>query len=117
MVSACHMMDSSVWPNGDKYDGYRFANLRKKGDNTASTSHQLTTTSPDHLGFGYGKQACPGRHHAAMFGKIALCHILLKYDFDVITPEEGRIDMRGHSMLPSTNIKVNLRRRKEEIVL
>ncbi|KAJ5922338.1 hypothetical protein N7516_010041 [Penicillium verrucosum] len=115
MVSACHMMDSSVWTDGDKYDGYRFANLRKNAKNSLTSPYQLTSTSPDHMGFGHGKQACPGRHYAAIFLKIALCHIIMKYDFNVNLPEEGRIQLRGHNILPHSNIKVNLRRRKEEI--
>ncbi|KAJ6181200.1 hypothetical protein N7519_011661 [Penicillium mononematosum] len=117
MVSSCHMMDSSVWPNGGKYDGYRFANLRKNAKNSLTSPYQLTSTSADHMGFGHGKQACPGRHYAAMFLKVALCHIILKYDFNVILPEEGRVQLRGHNILPHSNIKINLRRRKEEISL
>ncbi|CAG7945070.1 unnamed protein product [Penicillium nalgiovense] len=117
MVSACHMMDSSVWPNGDKYDGYRFANLRKNAKGSLTSPYQLTSTSPDHMGFGHGKQACPGRHYAAMFLKVALCHIIMKYDFNVILPEEGYVQLRGHNILPHSNIKIDIRRRKEEISL
>lgn len=117
MVSTRHMMDSSVWSNGDKYDGYRFFNLRKEAKDSVSSRFQLTTTSPDHLGFGHGKQACPGRHYAAAFGKIILCHILLKYDFNVVLPEGGVTEMRGHNILPSPKILINIRRRKEEISL
>ncbi|CAI7605155.1 unnamed protein product [Penicillium palitans] len=117
MVSACHMMDSSVWPDGEKYDGYRFANLRKNAKNSLTSPYQLASTSPDHMGFGHGKQACPGRHYATIFLKVALCHIIMKYDFNVILPEEGPTELRGHNILPHSNIKLNLRRRKEEISL
>lgn len=117
MVSACHMMDSSVWPNGDKYDGYRFANLRKNAKNSLTSPYQLTSTSADHMGFGHGKQACPGRHYAVVFGKILMCHLLLKYDFEVSLPEQGRTQLRGHNILPHSNIKINIKRRKEEISL
>lgn len=115
MVSACHMMDSSVWPDGEKYDGYRFANLRKSAKNSLTSPYQLTSTSSNHMGFGHGKQACPGRHYAVAFNKIALCHILLKYDFNVVLPKEGRVEMRGHNILPHSGIKLNIRRRQEEI--
>lgn len=117
MVSACHMMDSSVWPDGDKYDGYRFANLRKNAKNSLTSPFQLTSTSANHMGFGHGKQACPGRHYAAVFGKILLCHVILKYDFKVILPEAGRIQLRGHNILPHADIKINIRRRKAKISL
>lgn len=114
MVSACHMMDSSVWPNGETYDGYRFANLRKNAKNSLTSPYQLTSTSKDHMGFGHGKQACPGRHYAATFNKIALCHIIMKYDFNVTLPEDGRVELRGHNILPHSGIKINIRRRQEE---
>ena len=117
MVSACHMMDGSVWPDGDKYDGYRFANLRKTEKNSALSPYQLTATSPNHMGFGYGKQACPGRDYAAAFGKVALCHVLLKYEFEMVLPEQSRIEMRGHNLLPNSNIEIRLKRREEEIRL
>ncbi|KAJ5087828.1 cytochrome P450 [Penicillium angulare] len=112
MISACHMMDSSIWPDGDRYDGYRFANLRNASKNALTSSYQLTSTSADHMGFGHGKQACPGRHYAVVFGKILLCHIILKYDFN-----EGRTKLRGHNILPHADIKINIRRRNEEISL
>ncbi|KAE8168343.1 cytochrome P450 [Aspergillus tamarii] len=117
MVSACHMMDSSVWPDGDKYDGYRFANLRKNAKDSLTSPFQFTSTGPNHMGFGHGKQACPGRHYAAVFAKILLCHVLLKYNFEVVLPEEGRIQLRGHNILAHSDIKINIRRRKAEISL
>ena len=42
---------------------------------------QLVSTSPDHLGFGHGKHACPGRFFASNEAKIILIHLLLKYDW------------------------------------
>jgi cytochrome P450 len=41
----------------------------------------FVSTSPEHMAFGFGKHSCPGRFFAAIEVKIALCHILLKYDF------------------------------------
>jgi len=117
MVSACHMMDSSYWENGEKYDGYRFANLRKNAKNSLTSPFQLTSTSANHMGFGHGKQACPGRHYAAVFGKILLSHVIMKYDFNVILPEEGHIKLRGHNILPHDKIEIDIRRRKSEIDL
>ncbi|KAJ5109744.1 hypothetical protein N7532_002389 [Penicillium argentinense] len=91
MISATHMMmDSSVWSDGDKFDGYRFFNLRQKSDKAAQASHYYVTTSPEQIAFGHGNQACAGRFFASYLIKIILCHILLKYDFSVKAPEEGR---------------------------
>lgn len=46
------------------------------------------------MGFGFGRHSCPGRFFAANEVKIALCHILLKYDFKLAEaerPEHERV--------------------------
>ncbi|KAJ9489594.1 hypothetical protein VN97_g3684 [Penicillium thymicola] len=108
-ISTTHMMDSSVWPDGEKFDGYRFLNLRQNPDkaNTAL----LVSTSPDHLGFGYGKMACPGRFFVANELKIILCHFLMKYDFQITEPYEEHSGLYGYMTSPSSETEITLRRR------
>ncbi|KAJ5291290.1 hypothetical protein N7478_000541 [Penicillium angulare] len=67
-VSTSHMMGSSVWPDGEKFDGYRFYKMRQSPDK--ANSAQLVATNPEHMGFGYGKMACPGRFFVANEMKI-----------------------------------------------
>lgn len=78
-VSAQRMWDSSVYPRADEWDGYRF--LRLRGTPGNENAAQLVSTGPDHLGFGHGKHSCPGRFFAGNEVKIALVHLLLKYDW------------------------------------
>ncbi|KAI4214665.1 MAG: hypothetical protein LQ351_002738 [Letrouitia transgressa] len=61
------------------FDGYRY--YRKRLQNPDSTRNDYTATDADHLTFSHGRYACPGRHIASAEIKMALAHLLLKYDF------------------------------------
>uniref|UniRef100_A0A8H7N690 Uncharacterized protein n=1 Tax=Bionectria ochroleuca TaxID=29856 RepID=A0A8H7N690_BIOOC len=79
--------DSGIYANADEFDPYRFQ--RQRGTETDNTAH-LVSTGPASLGFGHGQHACPGRFFAANEIKVALCHLIVKYDWKVAddaTPE------------------------------
>ncbi|KAK4198673.1 putative cytochrome P450 E-class, group IV [Triangularia verruculosa] len=78
-VSAERMWDPAVYPGGESWDGRRFLKMRS----VPGSEHvaQLVSTSPEHLGFGHGEHACPGRFFAGNEVKIALLHLLLRYDW------------------------------------
>lgn len=117
-VSACHVIDASIWPEGDQFDGYRFLNVRQKEDSSANQAlYNFTSTSPDHFGFGHGSQACPGRFFASYMQKILLCNVLMKYDVLVTIPDEGAWFQRGQTHVAHPGLKACVRRRKEEIEL
>lgn len=114
-VSGERMWDPKYYPNPDTFDAYRFLRLREIPGN--ETSAQLVSVSSQHLGFGLGKHACPGRFFASNEIKIALSHILLKYDFrlaDGCTPEH--IGM-GAELLADPVARLEIRRRDPAIEL
>jgi cytochrome P450 len=78
--------DGEIYPNPDEFDGFRFAKLRER-DGDAVARHQALSTSVDHLTFGYGRHACPGRFFAVNEVKALLAHIVVTYD---IKFEEGK---------------------------
>jgi cytochrome P450 len=43
--------------------------------------YQSVQTSADHLVYGHGNQACPGRFFAAHEAKVVTSRILMNYDF------------------------------------
>jgi len=47
--------DEEVYPNPEKFDGFRFAKLRERGGPVAG--YQAVSTSWDHLSFGLGRHA------------------------------------------------------------
>lgn len=104
--------DPLVYKDPEKFDAFRFYSKLEPGQ-VNSWAH--VTTSASHMGFGHGQHACPGRFFASNEIKVALCHLLLKYDWALVEGDEPQIFKfeSNNSMSPSS--KVSLRRRKEEI--
>lgn len=84
LSSMSRMWDATYYPNPSTWDGYRFYNLRKSPNASTARSAQLVATSTEHLGFGQGLHACPGRFFAAAELKVALAHLLMNYHFEGI---------------------------------
>ncbi|EUC44391.1 hypothetical protein COCMIDRAFT_27269 [Bipolaris oryzae ATCC 44560] len=72
------MVNRQIWPETEKYDTHQL--YRLQSDPATTNKAHLVSASLDHLGFGHGNQAFPGHFFAANEIKIALCHLLLKYD-------------------------------------
>ena len=60
------------------FDGLRY--YRKHSDPAFKSRFQYASTDKDHITFGHGRFACPGRFVASVEMKMILVHILLKYD-------------------------------------
>lgn len=107
--------DPTIYENPLEFDGYRFLRMRQ----TPGKENQahFVTTSPDSLGFGHGQHACPGRFFAANEVKIAMCHLLLKYDLALVPGCDSSIQVHGFSLNSNRGAKIRVRRRKEEINL
>ncbi|KAJ0275931.1 hypothetical protein Brms1b_011792 [Colletotrichum noveboracense] len=115
IINNTHMWDNEWYDNPEQYDGYRFLRMRNTGEEKYA---HLVSASPKHTAFGYGQHACPGRFFAANELKIALAHLLLKYDWK-LSDETGNPQPVpfGMALLPDPNVKFLIRRRKEEINL
>lgn len=114
-VSSDTMWDPSIYPNPEVYDPYRFLKLRETpgNENTA----QLVSVTPEHMAFGYGKHACPGRFFASNEVKVALCHILMKYDLKLATETKPAVLRNGFALATNPFGKILIRRRQEEFAL
>ncbi|GKT80743.1 cytochrome P450 monooxygenase [Colletotrichum tofieldiae] len=114
-VSSHALWDPEVYPEPEKWDGYRFYRMREQtGKENVS---QLVSTSPEHLGFGHGKHACPGRFFAANEIKIALVHILLQYEWKIPTGANTDITDYGTSPTLNPDLELEIRRRSDEVNL
>ncbi|KAL8400955.1 hypothetical protein RB594_001108 [Gaeumannomyces avenae] len=102
-----HALLWDQYENPEKFDMYRFLRMRE----TAGGEHkaQLVSTTPEHMVFGLGMYACPGRFFAANEIKIALCHLLLKYDWDLAPGTPTDLIVAGG--LPAVNPATSLRYR------
>ena len=106
--------DPTIYENPEKFDAFRFAKPLEPGQ-TNVWGHVATSAS--HMAFGHGNHACPGRFFASNEIKIALCHLLLKYDFDLIDGEVPQsFKFEGNKSI-SQKSKISMRRREEEICL
>jgi cytochrome P450 len=76
---------------------------------------QFVSTSATHLGFGHGEHACPGRFFASNEVKIIMCHILLKYDWELIEGKHPKRMAYGWVLAADHSAPIRVRRRKEEL--
>jgi cytochrome P450 len=107
--------DPAVYENPENFDAFRFARKRPEPGHTNTWGH--VATSANHMGFGHGQHACPVWSFASNEIKVALCHILLKYDLDLLdgeAPPAYRIEGTNSVSLEG---KIRIRRKKEEINL
>lgn len=116
IMVASNFMDPTIYTEPEKFDAARFLKMRQQPGQ--ENSWQFVTTSPAHTLFGHGQHACPGRFFASNEVKIALCYLLLKYDWRFV-PEEGRPAPRVMEAISSVDQKsqIQARRRKAEIDL
>ncbi|KAM0211496.1 hypothetical protein ACHAQD_010289 [Fusarium lateritium] len=114
-VSSTHMWHDDYYEDAKTFNPYRFLRMRE----TPGKDHMahLVSTSSDHLGFGHGVHACPGRFFASNEVKIALCHLIMKYEWKLMNDE--RPPPCSHGMMFNTNptAKLLIRRRQEELDL
>lgn len=107
------MWDPTIYPEPEKFDGYRF--LKRSQIQGHEKDSQFAATSVDHMGFGYGTQACPGRFFAVDVIKIVFSHILLKYDWKLPEGYKPQVFKIGIRLLADPKVKLLMRRRQEEI--
>ena len=118
-VSGDRMWDPAIHENPTQFDGWRFYHMRNNGAKGATNPQaHLVSTSVDHLAFGHGKHACAGRFFVAHETKIALSHLLLKYDWKIARVSAGTKPMEiGLVLAADPKAKISIRRRKAEIEL
>ena len=111
MVDARASQDPNIYPEPEKFDIYRFIRMREQpqGANKA----QFVATSPEHLHFGHGMHACPGRFFAATELKLMMAHLITHYDFKLEKNEyPAKLIIESHSV-PNHSVKVLFRKRAE----
>jgi cytochrome P450 len=104
--------DADFYPSPLEFQPLRFYDLRQRSPEDANR-HQLTSTSPTNLAFGYGQSSCPGRAFGALEMKLILGRLLHEYDFEfphgqLERPENVYMDER---ICPSKEQKIVFKKR------
>lgn len=118
ILSAERMWDAEVYASPNTFDPYRFIKMRD--ENPANeTVAQAVSPSAEHIGWGLGKHACPGRFLAIHELKIVLCHLLLQYDLRHADTRPIQTIIMGTATLadPFATFEVRRSNRKEDGVL
>ncbi|KAI1738428.1 cytochrome P450 [Xylaria scruposa] len=114
-VRSTKRLDPNVYENPDEFDGTRFMRMREIPDK--SNKAHLVATNTEALGFGHGLHACPGRFFAANELKIALVHLLLKYDLKPTENFVHNVIELGFDLRVDPKTSIMVRRREAEIDL
>ncbi|ETS82300.1 hypothetical protein PFICI_07302 [Pestalotiopsis fici W106-1] len=110
-VSSHRMWDEQVHTHPEKWDPYRFYKMREEpGKQNIS---QLVSTGPNHLAFGHGLHACPGRFFAANELKILLIIIILQYDWVLPEGSSHRVFEHGFTLVGDPFIEMRIRYRPQ----
>ncbi|KAL0940035.1 P450 monooxygenase [Colletotrichum truncatum] len=115
IVTLAAYNNENLYPEPHKFNPRRFLQLRSQPGQ--EKNWQLVTTSPDHLGFGYGDHACPGRFLAANEVKIALVYLIMEYDWKLSgqRPEDTMVTGSVHQA--DAKAQVMFKKRASEVCL
>lgn len=115
MVSSMSHWDPEVYENPEEWDGFRFYNMRK--DLGHESAVMAVTTSPNHTAFGHGQHSCPGRFFAINEVKVAMAHMLMKYDWRLAEGTTGKAEHFGLALTAEMKAKIEVRRREPDVDL
>lgn len=125
--------DPDLYSDPDTYDAFRYAHQREtieaevasgasSSGNPAATGSEkaaeamrglklgMVTTSDQHLAFGHGRHACPGRFFVAHELKMIIAYLLANYDIKPLD-EKPKSLWIGQTIIPPLSVKVQVRRR------
>ncbi|SMY27985.1 unnamed protein product [Zymoseptoria tritici ST99CH_1A5] len=106
--------DNNIYAHPSTFDAWRYLKMRERPGE--ENQHQFVSTSVDHLGFGHGVHACPGRFFASNEMKIIVCFLLIEYEWQFGPDQERLPDLKFEgSMIANPATKMQVRKREAEI--
>lgn len=115
MASITNMEDQRLFPEPRKFKPNRFLVMRQQPGQ--ENKWQFVTTSPEHLAFGHGKHACPGRFFASNEIKVILMFLLMKYDWSFTSQGRKEDLFHGAETESDPEATAMIRRRAAEITI
>lgn len=83
----------------EQFDGFRYTKLQAGQGSSKARQSWYTSTDREHISFGQGRHACPGRFVAAVEMKLVLAEMLMRYDVSFV--ENGDMTL-GSEKRPRT---------------
>lgn len=106
-------IDDTLYPSPLEFNGLRFYERRKASSGNALHRNQFTSTSPEQMHFGFGRQACPGRYFGSAAIKCIVVSLLRDFDVKLVNEKEGRPEnhIKGSMSFPSETAEIMFKRR------
>ncbi|XP_006458669.1 hypothetical protein AGABI2DRAFT_115703 [Agaricus bisporus var. bisporus H97] len=114
-VAGSATQSKNAFEDAHEFKGFRFAEMRDRDEGLDSMKHQMVSLDAEHIIFGYGRHACPGRFFAVHEIKIMLAQIILEYDVQM---ENGSMDRPPSLSFESNDVpnpKAKMRFRKRQM--
>jgi cytochrome P450 len=104
--------DSTVYKDPKLYKPFRFyeARVNETDGYVKSARNAFPTASPEFLGWGLGRNACPGRFFASNEIKMMLAYLLLNYDIEPLESRPRNVWI-GMNRIPPMKATIRIRRR------
>lgn len=107
IIPATRLWDPTLHAEPATWNPRRFLDIHEN-------SAQLVATSADHITFGHGQHACPGRFFAADEIKTVLILMLARYDFELVGVP--KVLKYGFVLASDPSAKIRIRKREEAIL-
>ncbi|KAG5978287.1 hypothetical protein E4U55_006300 [Claviceps digitariae] len=111
--------DEDVFEEPLVYKPFRYAAMQEGQDRDTlggsmktSGHYAMTTTSDQHLPFGHGRHACPGRFFVSYEIKMLVAHLLTNYDIKMLN-ERPLTTYVGLNPVPNTKACIEIRKKNK----
>jgi cytochrome P450 len=111
-VGIHNQIDPEITPDPELFDPMRSYRKRRSSPDEES-NHLAGQPSRDNLSFGFGSQACPGRHIAVSIVKMVVSRLLVDYEFKFAEGKEKPSSVHLLEFIfPDPAAKLMMRKRK-----
>ncbi|KAL2195584.1 cytochrome P450 [Corynascus similis CBS 632.67] len=111
MVDSAALWDTELYPDPHQFDARRFLLKRQEGDQ----SSRFVQSSLSYNVFGGGRHICPGRFFVSNELKLALAHLLFKYDIRLAKNYQPRNLRDGFYTLVDPFTQLEVRRKHSSL--
>lgn len=108
--------DNEYFDDALNYDPFRFSRTRETNVD-AGGAQSFVTTSAEHLPFGHGRHACPGRFLVDFELKMIIAYLLMNYDLRFPVEYNGKRppnQWKAEALFPPEHARLLVRRREQK---